>query len=377
VLLSTGSAARYLTSGYLLYAVEDVLYAVRFNLQTLEASGGPVSVLSGVRRSLNTGIANYEVADDGTLFYAVGTGAATRSSLAWVDREGRTDPIPEIQPALYRAPRLSGDDRRVLVEAGRDLRIFELATGRESRLTSDAQSGFPAWRDDGAVAYTSMRSEPEGTTNVWLRLPDGTGNGTRLTTLAGQVDVDSWSPDGRTLAVHHHKGDGGTDVLMISFKDGKASEPWPFAADAPAQVVATFSPDGRYVAYLSNETGRNEVYIRPFPGPGPETPVSTSGASEPVWARNGDLFFRRLSDHMMMAVPVTTGPTLTIGRPVPLFRLAGMQYGTSAPRYAVTADGKRLLMNAGDLRVDQGGTAPRPAINIVQHWTDELKRLVP
>jgi dipeptidyl aminopeptidase/acylaminoacyl peptidase len=222
-----------------------------------------------------------------------------------------------------------------------------------------------------------MRSEPEGTTNVWLQLSDGGAKPTRLTTLTGQVDVDSWSPDGRTLAVHHHKVGGGSDVLMISFRDGKASDPAAFASDAPTELGATFSPDGRYVAYVSNETGRNEVFIRRFPGPGPATPVSTGGGSEVVWARNGEIFYRRVSDHMMMALPVTTSPALTVGQPRPLFRLAGMQYSTSAPRYAVTADGKRLLMNAGDLRVDQGGSAPRPAINIVQNWTEELKRLVP
>ena len=377
VLLPKGSGARYVSSGHLLYAVEDVLYAVRFDVNALEARGGPVSVLSGVSRGVNTGTANYAVSDDGTLFYAVGTGTVTRSSLTWVDREGRTEPIPDIRPGFHRTPRLSPDDQRVLVETGRDLRIFDLATGRESRLTSDGQSGFPAWRQDGTVAYTSARSEPEATSNVWLQPPDAGARPTRLTTLTGQVDVDSWSPDGQTLAVHHHTVGGGLDLLMISIKDGKASAPVPFAADPHNETVAAFSPDGRYVAYVSNETGRNEVFIRPFPGPGAQTPVSTSGASEVVWARNGELFFRRISDHMMMALPVTTSPALTIGQPRPLFRLAGLQYGVSAPRYAVTADGKRLLMNAIDLRVDQGGTAPRPAINIVQNWREELKRLVP
>jgi serine/threonine protein kinase/Tol biopolymer transport system component len=377
VLMPKGSDPRYVPSGHVLYAVEDVLYAVRFDVQALEARGGPVSVLSGVSRGVTTGAANYAVSDDGTLFYAVGAGAVTRSALTWVDREGRTEPIPEIRPGFHRTPRLSPDDTRVLVETGRDLRTYDLATGRETRLTSDGQSGFPAWRQDGTVAYTSSRSEPEATSNVWLQPPDAGARAARLTTLTGQVDVDSWSPDGRTLAVHHHPVDGGIDLLMISIKDGKASDPVPFAADPHNETASAFSPDGRYVAYQSNETGRNEVYIRPFPGPGGRTPVSTGGGAEVVWARNGELFFRRVSDHMMMAVPVRTTPTLTIGQPRPLFRLAGLQYGVSAPRYAVTADGKRLLMNAVDLRVDQGGTAPRPAINIVQNWHEELKRLVP
>ena len=150
--------------------------------------------------------------------------------------------------------------------------MYDLLTGRETRVTSDGRSGFAAWRADGAVAYTSARSEKEGMTNVWLQPADGSAP-RRLTTLSGQVDVDSWSPDGRTLAVHHHKLDSDADVLMISVEDGNASEPRPFAAGPAEESGAVFSPDGRYVAYLSNETGRSEAYIVPFPRTGAEAAV--------------------------------------------------------------------------------------------------------
>ena len=140
---------------------------------------------------------------------------------------------------------------------------------------------------------------------------------------------------------------------------------------------AAFSPDGRYVAYLSNETGQAEAYIVPFPGPGPKRPLSTGGAGDLVWGRSGEVFYRRRSDNALMAVPISTSPVLSVGQARPLLHLAGLLYGVSAARYAVTKDGKRFLMNAGDLRVDEGGSAPRPAIQVVLNWRRELERLVP
>jgi eukaryotic-like serine/threonine-protein kinase len=303
------------------------------------------------------------------LFYVVGIGVDRPSSLVWVDRDGNAEPIPTIQPRRFIGPRLSFDEKRVLVVADNDVRVYELMTGRESRLTSDGSvGGFAEWRGDGTVAYTSARSQSDGMTNVWIHSPDG--NATRLTSLDGQVDVDCWAPDGRTLAVHHHKPGGGTDVLMIPIADGQRSEPWPFVTG----LRAVFSPDGRYVAYLSSETGQPEVYVRPFPGPGSTTPVSVGGAVNLAWARNGELFYRRVADNALIAVPVATTPTLSVGQPQELFRFAGLFYNVSATTYAVSGDGKRFLMSAGQL---ESGSAARPAAHIVQNWTEELKARVP
>jgi eukaryotic-like serine/threonine-protein kinase len=138
-----------------------------------------------------------------------------------------------------------------------------------------------------------------------------------------------------------------------------------------------FSPDGRYVAYVSTETGKAEAYIRPVHGPGQKQPLSTGGAGDLVWGRSGEVFYSRRSDFAVMVVPITTNPVLAVGQARPLFHLAGLVYGVSAARYTVTSDGKRFLMNAGDLRVDDGGSAPRPAIQVVLNWRQELERLVP
>ena len=201
VLLENASDARYVTSGHLVYAVEDGLHAVRFDADAVEVRGGPASVVLGVSRALTTASANFAVSNRGTLFYVIGAGAATRSSLIWIDRAGRIEPIPLIRPQLFRTPRLSFDDQRVMLSADGDIREYDLATGRETRVTRDGQSGFPAWRADGAVALTSARAAAEGNSDAWRHFANGTGEPERLTTLDGQVDVDSWSPDGKTLAV--------------------------------------------------------------------------------------------------------------------------------------------------------------------------------
>jgi serine/threonine-protein kinase len=140
---------------------------------------------------------------------------------------------------------------------------------------------------------------------------------------------------------------------------------------------ANFSRDGHYVAYLSEETGRQEIYIRPYPGSSGQVTVSVGGGREPIWAKNGDLFYRSLTGERMFAVPVATEPTLKVGAPVQLFQ--GQFYlpatGSPRPQYDVTADGQRLLMLATRSRPDS--SLARPRIVIVQGWFEELRRLVP
>jgi Tol biopolymer transport system component len=275
-------------------------------------------------------------------------------------------------------PRLSSDDQRVLLVAQGDLRVFDLATGRESRVTSDGATGaFAEWGpEDRTIAYSSTRSGPSGAMNAWIQPADGTGTAMQLTSLDGQVHVDSWTPNGRLLAVHQHKPGGATDAFIVPVVDGTRSEPRPYLAEPFAEQHAVFSPDGRYVAYQSNETGQLEAYIRPFPGPGPKTPVSVGGADELGWSRTGDLFFRRLQDNALMVVPVGTNPTLAIGRPKELFRLSGSRNPVGARRYAVSADGTRLLLSAS-LLASGADAASRPSIHIVLNWHEELTRLVP
>jgi WD40 repeat protein len=325
-------------------------------------------------------LADFDVSESGTLFYVTGS-SAIGGPLVWLDRTGRPEVVTSIAPQDFSHPRLSADGRRVLVTAQGDLRIYDLATGRETRITSDrSAAGYNEWvPGDRAVVYSSRRKGEGGLMNVWLQPLDGSGRATQLTKVEGQMHVDAWSPDGRTLAAHRHSLQGAVDLLVVPVTDGAAGEPKPFKAEPAAEESAVFSPDGRYLAYLDAVSGQNELVIRPFPGPGPETPVSVGGAREPAWAPNGELFYRRLSDDMMMVVRVTTSPAPSVGPPQELFRGSGVLEASPRAGYAVTADGQRFLTNGvrvwWGLRAD--ASAPRPRFNVVLNWVEELKRRVP
>ena len=226
VLIEGGSDARYVSSGHLVYALDDGLFAVPFDVDTLVVLGAPVSVVEGVYRATGTASANYSVTDDGTLFYLAGT-AESDQPLAWVDRTGRSEVIETIPPNVYSTPRLAPDGRRVLVVADGDASVYDLASGRENRLTTDGLTGvYAGWSPSGTeIAYSSARGS-EGRLNIWIQAADGSGAARQLPVLTGEVHFDSWAPNGQTVAAHHHGG-GPTNQLMFSFDEENAEpEVW-------------------------------------------------------------------------------------------------------------------------------------------------------
>ena len=377
-LIPGGSDARYVASGHIVYGVAGTLRAIPFDLDTLEVRGTPVPVVDGVT-TRGSGAASFSVSPDGTLIYVVGgADSAAVQRFVWVDRNGRSDPIPTIPPGNFGNPRLSPDGERLLVGADGDLWIYDMATGRRSAITTDelTDGRYSAWSPDGSrVAYTSTRN---GTSEVWLQPADGSGEPQQLTQFdGGNTDVESWSPNGEVLAFHHH-GSTGADLFTIPL-DAADPTPQPFLATEFAEEMTQFSPDGRFVAYLSDRTGERQVYIRPYPGPGAAVTVSIDGGVEPLWGRNGELFYRHPATNTMMGVMVSTEPTLTVGVPERLFdgqEYVGSGPGRSpAPYYDVTADGQRFLMKQ-DADTEGSGAVPSQII-MVQNWLDELTRLVP
>jgi len=373
VLVDGGSDARYVQSGHLVYAFEDGLYAVAFDPARLGVTGGAVLMAQGVFRSNYAASANFAVSEDGSLFFLVA--AARTAPLSWVDRSGRVEAIPTIPPNDHRWPRLSPDGARVLVVADGDARIYDLASGRETRLTTDGATGYLGWHPSGAeVAYTSRRGPADS--QIWIQPADGSGAARQLSELDGLFHFDAWAPDGQTFSAHLHRAEAASSQWMVAY-DGENAEPTAWLEHEHGGNNAIFSPDGRYVAHLSSQTGRAELYIRPFPGPGGQTTVSVGGAREPVWAATGELFYRRPDDYMMMMVEVSTDPVLTVGPPVELFAGSSPGGGSPTARYDVTADGQRFLMSAGLLASGEAGSGPRPKVIIVLNWVEELKERVP
>ena len=361
--LFPGEYARYVSTGHIVYGIENVLFAVPFDVRSLELGGGPVSLVEGLISSWH-----YAVSDSGVLVYVPGEGLSGGSTLVWVDRNGDVEAVGDFPAAAYNQPRLSPDGRRALLGVEQDVWIYELDRGSRFPLTRDGVSVRSVWSPDGArVAYTSARS---GIDNIFIQPSDGGGTPLQLTDGEDRSHVDAWSVDG-TLSFHRH---GGTpnfeDVLTIPDDGGEAQV---FLGGEFSQAVAVFSPDGNWVAYRSNESGQDEIYITTYPAPGGMRPVSRDGGTQPAWVGNGELFYRSLDGNTMMVAPVSTEPTLDIGVPEVVFQ-GRYAFGPAGPRanYDVTADGQRFLMiSAGETDSD------RMQINVVLNWFEELKERVP
>ena len=376
VLVKGGYQATYLPSGHLVYVLRGIVFGVGFDASRLAVTGVGVPIVRdiGVPVGVTAFGANYAVSQNGSLAYVKG-GSPPRRALVWKPRGAAPMvPIPSIPPGTHEDPRLSPDGARVLVTQDGDIWTYDLASGRRTRVTRDGVSLMGVWNPEGTrIAYSSASA---GNLEAWVTSSDGAGEPTKLTTLGGQIHVDSWSPDGRLLTMHRHSADGPVTIHVVPM-EGTDRTPRPFLDGKFAAEGTDFSPDMRFVTYLSTESGQREIYIRPYPGPGGQATVSVGGGREPKWMPNGEVFYRSLSGDRMFAVSAATAPQLKIGPPVELFQ--GSFYvaptGSPRPQYDVTADGQRFLMVTG--AIDSSSPTSRAAVVVVQNWLEELKRLVP
>jgi len=375
-LVSEGSDAWYAPTGHLVFVRRGDLMAAPFDPDRRFLTGTAVVVQENVRHAVNTTNVNaltlsgqFSIAGNGTLAHLSG-GAWSDSECApvWMGRDGREEPL-NIPPGRYYGIRVSPDGQRVIVPRHQDelsqLWMFDISRETLSRLNlSDVHETYPIWTPDGErVAY--QRDGP-----IYWTDSDGNGEAEQLTTLPGIPA--SWSPDGGNL-VFMHLGDSGWD-LWLQPLEGEAH---PLIESPYFEIGAAISPDGRWLAYESDYTGRREVYVTSFPDPGPRIQVSVDGGVMPVWAPDGsELFFRGLKfpdgQRPMMLADVTTGAEFSAGQIRELF--AGRFFkGSPARAYDVSPDGQQLLMckslNPAEQRVGE--------IHLTLNWFDELERLVP
>ena len=365
---------RYTPSGHLIYAQAGNLMAVPFDPRKLELVGSAVPVVQGVLQSPVAGApAQYSVSDTGSLVYVSGGLAGGQGRLVWVSRSGIEQPLAA--PArYYDQPRLSPDGRQVAVdiaenEGTQQVGLYDLVRDTLSRFTFEGSfNQYPTWTPDGKrIAFASNK---EGALSLFWQLADGGGGLERLTNGTTEVPF-SWSPDGQQLTFVDVSGSAGAQIWVLRVSDRKAQLflQAPRLEDAPQ-----FSPDGRWLAYASDESGRREIYVRPYPGPGGKWQISTEGGTEPVWNRNGRELFYRIGDKMM-AVDINAQSGFTAGKPRQLFERHYLPNPilNARPNYDVSPDGQRFLMVKPVEQEQAAGTQ----INVVLNWTEELKRLVP
>jgi eukaryotic-like serine/threonine-protein kinase len=391
-----GSDAQYAETGHILFAVGDALFAIAFDAAQRRVFGGPVAVVQGLTRPLvatgSTGTANYAVSNTGTLLYLsgarlVGGGPAGPRTLVWVGRDGRETSLSAPARA-YTYARLSPDGARAALDVRDqqlDLWIWDFMRETLTRLTfDDGEDEFPAWSPDGKrIAFSSSRGDGSaGQTSVFWVAADGTGAVERLMEGKGQLFPASFSPDSSSI-VAFGAADGSTendDVALIPMsKEGPATsakpELKPLLHTMYRERNPSLSPDGRWLAYESNESGRDEIYVRPFPAvDGGRWQVSTGGGIQPVWARNNrELFYR--SGDALMAVPIEASSGFAAGNPTTLFK-GEYLVGPGGRTYDVSPDGRRFLM-IKPAPFAPAQTGPPPRIIVVENWDQELKRLVP
>jgi serine/threonine-protein kinase len=369
ILLRAGVPAVYAPTGHLVYAVAGGLRAMAFDPVAHEVRGDSVSVLDGMLIQQQHGVSEFALSREGSLVYFSGTSPFSQSTLVWVDRQGREEPLGAPR-AAYAYPAVSPDGTRVVVsdlttEPPGDIWVWDLRRGLRTRLTrGTALDLFPIWTPDGRdVIYASF----DRVWGLFRKAADGTGGEARhLTESSTDLFPMSVSPDGKALVYQ-------SDLKQLYLLDFESGETRPLLAEDFVELNGDLSPDGRFLAYQSNESGRAEVYVRPFPEvESAQWLLSTDGGEWPLWSPAGGELFYRAGDRTM-AVPVSTEPTFEAGVPQQLF--AGTYVWRGSRMYDVFPDGRRFLM----IKEPTGGEAGLhpPQVVLVQNWFQELERLVP
>lgn len=375
ILIEGGINAHYSPSGHLVYTRSGALLAVPFDLEKLAVTGPPVPVVDGVLQSVTGGTAHFSLSPNGTLAYVAGTGVGASRLPVWVDREGRAQPLP-LPPRGYLHPRVSPDGGRLAIETEgptHNFFTYDLGRGVLTKLSFDGSSHWPLWTPDGK--HLTFRSWRTGTFTMWWMPADRSGPEERLVPAGARQSAASWAPDGRAMAFTEVDAENGPDIWVLEMEGQR--RPRPFLQTKFAEGSPKFSPDGRWIAYCSNESGRNEIYVQPYPGPGPRIQISAEGGTDPVWAKSGKELFYRDRDKMMI-VEVSLDPSLKVLKPRVLWEgqyAHGMSSscgpaGPTSSNYDVTPDGQRFIMireNEQEARSNQ--------IHVVLNWSEELKRL--
>jgi serine/threonine protein kinase len=363
LLLNVSSNVVYVPPGYLLFHRQGTLMAQPFDADRLQLTGEAVPIVEGVGFNPFGSRAAFSASDNGVLAYR-GGGGAVPLNLVWVNRNGTEQPLAA-PPHNYTFPRISPDGKRVVagIEEGEgQIWLYDISRDALNRLTFDGSLNVdPIWTPDGKRIVFKGKGN-----RLFWQSADGAGSAEELTTgkLSQNNIPSSWSPDGQELAFL--EGGAVRNIWILPLKD---RTPHVFIASQTFESAPSFSPDGRWIVYTSTESGRSEVYVRPYPGPGGKWQISTEGGTEPVWNPKGrELFFR--DGQKMMAVDYSAQAAFSAGKPKMLFQGPYTPTPRSASDYDVSSDGQRFLMLKAAEQVPG-------EISVVLNWTAELKQKAP
>jgi serine/threonine-protein kinase len=378
-LIDDAADARYLPTGHLVWVRRGTLVAAPFDPSRLEVTGPSVTVTGALLQATNelfsernSGAGQYSVSESGTLVYASG-GIFPDPEIPrnFVDRGGRAQPWSAFGTRPSLGVRLSPDGRRAVFSStglDRTLWVYDMERDTATKLTAEGLSMFATWSPDGKrVAFSWSKAGP---LNIWWTPSDGSRDMERLTPSDYAQQPASWTRDGKYLALVETGPSTGSDILVRQMADGKMIR---FISTAAEEAWPEFSPDGRWLAYASNESGQNEIYLRAFPNGDKRQTVTSRGGMAPLWSPDGrELFYWNLDLTSLMKVDISPGREAPAGIPKLLFKFV-TTYSGPVRGYDITPDGRRFVIP----EPPRFTPAEVTQLNLVQNWFDDVRRLSP
>ena len=377
-----GYFGRYLPSGHLVYIHQGTLFAAGFDLDRLEVRGTPAPLLEDVAGNASAGAGQYDVARNGTLVYLSGKSNASWP-VVWMDSTGKTQPLLAALGPYY-TPRFSPDGNRLAVAVGSaggdDIQVYDWQRDTMTRLTFTQTNFSPVWTPDGKRVVFESRS-PGANSIRWVRA-DGAGEAQSLLESKGELRAYSFSPDGQRLAFAERGADTGLDLWTLPLDVSVPEHPrhgkpelflrTPFDEQEPA-----FSPDGPWIAYTSNESGGNEVYVRPFQGGAPsgsgKWQISTGGGRYPIWSRNGRELFYETPDNRIMVTAYTASADSFAAEKTRPWSNTQIREPAGIWNLDLAPDGKRFAVFLRPASEQKGSVH----VTVLLNFFDELRRRVP
>jgi Tol biopolymer transport system component len=360
----------YSSTGHLLYVTDQALQSVAFDPVLAEIKGGRTTLLDGIMAK-TSGSTNVAVAADGTLVYISGRGPGAKREVVWMDRDGKTESLGLPQRG-YTSARLSPDGSRIALDILDDqsgVWLWDIARRGLTLLTSqdDRVSGLPTWTGDSkSIIFSSAR---EGAMNLFVQPADGTGSARRITTSPAGENMGTLTRDGKQVVFTRFGNSGTASDLLMAAVDGSTPAGLPLLTGKSSEINGELSPDGKWIAYESDESGLSQVYVRPFPNTeGGRWQISYDGGFQPMWSPNSDELFFTNTDSRLQGVRVTPGTSFGATAAAPIGNIA--LFASVVPRtFDISRDGKRFLVIRG---IEESNW--QAAVTVVQNWTQELKR---
>ena len=371
ILVEGGMSPRYTESEHLVFGRQGSLMAVSLDADTLQVRGQPKQVFDGVVTHEGQGFADFAIAANGTLIHVPGGPETFFERFVQADRSGRLEPLPLPERPYTTSFSFSPDGRflaATVAAANFDIWLWDFQRSVFSRLTRGDNNQSPVWTPDGRGLVFRTDQRASGASDFhWV--PADASQPSRPIYESQRTAVPwAWTPDGRELLYYEHDPETDYDIWVLPIDQGmRSGEPRSVVASAARERYAAVSPDGRWLAYVSDESGRREIYVQSFPGPGARTQVSAGGGTWPRWGPQSDeIFYLDPVSKQMMAASVRTGPGLIVGAPEALF-----PFESTSNSFAVAPDGEHFVFT-------QRGSQAQPIhqLRIVFNWFDELDRLL-